>query len=326
MIIVRTIAYIQKNVKISMKSVVLPAVLLLLLLVACADRDRKGNRLDTPTSGSIKIAVDESLLPLLDAEVKAFEGIYKNAHVAVTYTSEQDAIDLLLKDSVRLIVITRQLTDEEKKALSATNIVPQDETIAKDGIALILHPDNPDTLLSVEQLKSVLTGKISTWDQVSKRAKSPIEVVFDHPNSGMVRFLRDSLAGVEKLAENCFAVDNNPSVIDHVSSKPNAIGVIGVSWISDKDDSTSNRFLDRIKVAGLKNDSSYFQPYQAYIAQKEYPLVRNIIMISREARAGLGSGFMSFAASDRGQRIVLKAGLVPATMPIRIVEVNHQPL
>ncbi len=61
------------------------------------------------------------------------------------------------------------------------------------------------------------------------------------------------------------------------------------------------------------------------MAQGKYPLIRDVVMIGREARSGLASGFMAFVASDKGQRIVLKSGLVPATMPIRIIEVNHEP-
>jgi phosphate transport system substrate-binding protein len=62
------------------------------------------------------------------------------------------------------------------------------------------------------------------------------------------------------------------------------------------------------------------------MAQGQYPLLRDVMIVSREARTGLASGFMAFMASDKGQRIVLKSGLVPATMPIRIIEVNHEPL
>jgi phosphate transport system substrate-binding protein len=52
-------------------------------------------------------------------------------------------------------------------------------------------------------------------------------------------------------------------------------------------------------------------------------LYRTVYIISREARAGLGSGFTAFVAGDKGQRIILKSGLVPATAPIRIVEINN---
>jgi phosphate transport system substrate-binding protein len=119
-------------------------------------------------------------------------------------------------------------------------------------------------------------------------------------------------------------VNNNEAVIDYVSQNKNALGLIGLEWISDKDDSVSNSFLNRIRVMSVAGDSTHFKPYQAYLALKYYPLVRRITMLSREPRHGLGTGFMAFVASERGQRIVLKAGLVPVTMPIRIVEIDRE--
>jgi phosphate transport system substrate-binding protein len=113
--------------------------------------------------------------------------------------------------------------------------------------------------------------------------------------------------------------------VDYVSKNKNALGLIGVEWISDSDDSTTNTFLSKVKVVGVSGDSIHFQPYQAYMALKHYPLTRTITTINREGRTGLGTGFVAFFASERGQRIVLKAGLVPKTMPLRIVQVNPKP-
>lgn len=112
--------------------------------------------------------------------------------------------------------------------------------------------------------------------------------------------------------------------MDYVSQNENALGLIGLEWISDKDDSTSNSFMKRIRVMSVAGDSTHFKPYQAYLALKYYPLARKVTILSREARSGLGSGFMAFVASERGQRIVLKAGLVPVTMPLRVVEINRR--
>lgn len=75
----------------------------------------------------------------------------------------------------------------------------------------------------------------------------------------------------------------------------------------------------------VSNDSAYFQPFQAHVAQGYYPLPRKITILSREARKGLGSGFIAFFASQPGQRIVLKAGLVPENMPMRVIEVYQKP-
>ena len=296
------------------------------LLTSCADKDKNGNVLDTPTAGIITITADEALKPLIDAEIKAFEGIYHNAHIDVRYTSEGEALDGLLKDSARMAIVARRLVDSEQKMLLEQTIVPQQLTMAKGGIALISNRERTDSTMTLDELTKILKGGIDRVNQfVKTRATAISEVVFDQRNSGIVRFLRDSLTSFDNLPNYCFAVNSNAAVVEYIAEHPNALGLIDVSWISDRDDSTANSFLNSIRVLGISADSGFYQPYQAYMAQGKYPLLRDVVMISREARSGLASGFMAFVASDRGQRIVLKSGLVPATMPIRIIEVNHEP-
>ena len=271
---------------------------------------------------------DESLRPLVETEIETFEGIYTQADIECTYLSESDAVNDVMTDSARLAVVTRKFTEDEKKYFTEQmKFNPSQIDIATSAIALIVNRQNPDTLISLDEIKAMLQGKISTWDQLGNVSKAGIEIVFDSPNSGMIRHLKDSIADIDKLPSNCFAAKNNEAVIDIVSKNVNAIGFIGVEWISDKDDSLSNSFLEKIKVAGVSvaKDSAHYQPYQAYIALKQYPLTRKITIVCREARAGLGNGFIAFVASERGQRIVLKMGLVPATMPLRIVKINKEP-
>ena len=69
-------------------------------------------------------------------------------------------------------------------------------------------------------------------------------------------------------------------------------------------------------------DDYFYQPYQAYLATKQYSLIRSVYTISREPRAGLATGFASFIMSDKGQKIFLKAGLMPANAPVRIIQTN----
>lgn len=299
-------------------------LLLVLLVAGCRDRDKQGRILDTPTSGAIKISADESLRPLIEAELGTFEALYRKADIEPFYLPEAEAIDALMTDSVRLAVVTRKFTQEEKDYFKNLKITPTELDVALSAVALIVHRDNPDTLINMDQLRSLLQGKIDQWSELGSNNKAGIEIVFDNPNSGLIRHLKDSVAHVEKLPPNTFAVENNEAVVDHVSKNRNALGLIGLEWISDKDDSTSNSFLERIKVMSVAGDSAHFKPYQAYLALKYYPLARKITILSREARWGLGGGFMAFFASERGQRIVLKAGLVPVTMPLRVVEIDRE--
>ncbi len=305
--------------------IVFSLILLAMVSVSCADRDKKGNVLDQTTYGTITIAVDESLKPLIDAEIDTFEATYHDAHINVIYTSEGEAIRAMLQDSARLAIVTRSLTEEESTYLKNQKIDGKEQMIAKGGIALIVNRASKDTLLTMDEFKKIISGTNNLSELDKKFSSKPVVVVFDHPNSGIIRYLRDSVQQFDSLPSYCYAVNGNPQVIDYVSKNPQAIGLIDVSWISDQDDSTANSFLSSIKVVGISDERDYFQPYQAYIADRSYPLLRDIKILSREARMGLGSGFTAFVASERGQRIVLKSGIVPATMPIRIIQVSTEP-
>jgi len=290
----------------------------LAFLFSCGHRAEPS---DTPTSGHIKISVDETFNPVMDAELDVFHSLYKYAVLNAAYVPEAQAVKDLLADSARLVVLSRELNAGELKYFEGLKLYPRSVKIATDAIALITHPENNDTALTMEQLQMIFTGKAGNWNLLDPQNESAeLRVVFDNTNSSTARYIKEKFN--TELPAYCFAANANSEVVSYVSQHKYALGVIGVNWISDSDDSTSVEFLEKIHVLRIISDSTDArgkQPYQAYIAQGSYPLTRNIYMITREARSGLASGFMAFVASDKGQRIVLKAGLVPATMPVRIV-------
>ena len=303
--------------------------LLTFSLGSCNRNKKETGTLDTPTSGAIKISADESFQPIVEAQLSVFHRNYKNAKITASYKPEGQVVQDLLQDSARVIIVSRPLTPSELKVFEKAKITPRITPIAYDGVALILHPDNRDTLLSLPQLHEIFTGKASSWKQVNPAsALGDITIVFDNNNSGTARFMQDSVAGKQPLTQKAYASQSSPAVIDYVAQNKNAIGVIGTNWISDFDDSTVVGFINRIKVVAVgrktaPNDpDSYYQPYQAYLVQGNYPLRREVYTISREPRAGLGTGFVSFVSGDKGQRIMLKAGLAPARGVVRLVEVK----
>lgn len=296
------------------------------LAIACNQGNQK--ELDTPTSGEINLGVDETFMPLADAELQAFHGLYKRAKVNVAYKPEAELVRDLQRDSARAIMISRELTKNETQIFDQIKIRIKPLKVAVDGIAVLLHPDNPADSLTITELAEILAGKTSNWSQVPNGQPRKLVLVFDNPNSSTVRYLADSVLNNQAIAGNAFAAKTNPEVVNYVAGNRNAIGIIGLSWISDKDDTLSTSFLKKVKVAALKENrpgrvaGEYCQPYQAYLSPKSetlYPLRRNVYFISREARSGLATGFVTFVASERGQRVVLKSGLLPATMPIRLV-------
>lgn len=283
---------------------------------------------ETPTRGEIKISVDESFQPLMDAELFAFQSVYKYAKIKTQYKPENDLMSDYFKDSVRLIVTTRKLTPKEEEGLKNNSIIARTTKIAYDALAFIVNNENPDTLLKFEMVKDIFSGKISKWSQINEKSKlKDLKVVFDNIKSANVRYILDRFSLPPKFPEYCYAVNSNTEVINFVEKNKNAIGIISVNWISDKQDSATIKFLERVKVVAIGSstgENSYMKPYQGFIAEKSYPFIRDVYMISRETFSGLGSGYISYVAGEIGQRIVLRSGLVPATMPIRLVQVKKQ--
>ena len=296
------------------------------VLVGCGASDSLTQ--ESTTRGSIRIATDDSYSRLISTEVETFESLYKYAKIAVTEGPEGEVMDLLINDSVRAVVISRELTETEKGYLESNKIIPRSTKICTDGLAFVVNKEAADSNFSFNKLKNIFTGNIKDWSQLSaSKDNSPIVMVFDHPKSGNARFIRETF-GIDTFPAVCSAVKSNQEVIAYVEKNRNAIGIIGSNWISDPDDSVSGDFMSRVRLVGVSSENDpdavlgFHKPYQGYLADKSYPFRRDVFIINRELGTRLATGFSSFVAGDKGQRIILKAGLVPAYGVIRLVEVN----
>lgn len=288
------------------------------IFTACED-DTKKTQQDTTTSGHISISVDETYKPIIQEQLRVFDSSYPDAHITAGYKPEADCISDFLNDKARMILVTRELNANEKAVCEQKKIVPQSMALVKDAIAVIVNPQSPDSLLSIQQIKGILTGEY----------KKKYTVVFDNQGSSTVRYVTDSLLGGTKLGSNVFAAKGNDSVVEYVAKNPDAIGFIGLSYVSDETDPAAEKFLQKVKVASIQNDSTqeFYQPYQAYVALKLYPFTRNLYFILRETYPGLGTGFANFLSKERGQLIFSHARLFPLRMNIVIREaaINTQP-
>lgn len=305
-------------------------IILVTALSACRSKSKEGPT-DTYSSGVIAIAADESFEPIVQEEIDVFESLYPLAGIVPRYTTEVDAINLLLKDSVRLAVTTRTLTEEEMNSFHSRKFYPREIKLATDGLALIVNRSNPDSLLSVRDFRRILTGDAKEWKEVNPNSPlKDISVVFDNKNSSTVRFAIDSICGGKPLAtDNVSAMKTNQQVIDYVAKTPGAMGVIGVNWLGNRSDTTHLSFREEIRVMSVSAEdvatpANSYKPYQAYLYYGNYPLARPIYALLNDPRDGLPWGFTSFMTSDKGQRIILKSGLVPATQPVRIVHVKDE--
>ena len=288
------------------------------LLTAC---DSNNNpfvyQKDAHGRGNAHIYVEESFKPLFTTSISTFESQYPKAKVTANYSAENDIIAAFYANKTKTIVITRNFNAKEKEYLKSKNVSYRSDKIATDAVVIIMHPSMADTILSVAQIKRLLSDN----DALLPSNANPTQIVFDQKGSANFNYLTNMLQ-IDQLATRVSALKSNEEVINYVKTHPGAMGIIGLNWISDQDDPTSLSFMDGVRVASVysNNPSDACKPYAGFIYTKEYPLIRDIWVINKGRRSGLHTGFVLFMKKDdKGQLIIQKSGLVPALTPVRLV-------
>lgn len=284
---------------------------------------------DSPTSGKFRIGFDDSYSLLIDAELYTFQTLYKYANIDTMSRNETDILNAFMNDSIQLIVVSRKLTEDEESILKSKQIYPKITKIAYDAVAFIVNRDNPDSLFFYDRIKDIFEGKIKTWKEINpKSTLGDLKIIFDNYKSSNTRYFREKF-GISKLPGVCFAVSNNAEVISFVEKNKGAIGIVSVNWVSDKNDTISHSFLNRIRVVSISppgcidKGCEFYTPHPGYIVEGFYPFTREVYCINRQPYVGLAYGLSSFIAGEKGQLIVLHSGMVPAAMPVRLVEVKR---
>lgn len=301
------------------------AVILLITTLAISCKQKKHAVVaDSPISGSIDISVDESFKPVIDEQIKMYEGSYPGTKINVHYKPEAECIKDLLSDSAtRMIIVTRGLNAKEERYFQdSLDYVPHWDKIATDAIAVVVNANSTDTIFTLKRLQEQLSGRLGKKQQI----------IFDGLSAtSTIRFAIDSILKGKSFDTGVVkAVKNSKEVLNYVASDVNAIGLVGISWIGNPEDTAQVNMLQKIKIAYVKcdicTDSPYVKPSQLGILTKRYPLIRGLYYILKENYSGLGSGFVDFMQYERGQLIFKRAYLGSSKMgfAIRTVKINEK--
>lgn len=298
-----------------------PAVAALSLLFACGQKTGgdTGEPADTPYQGEIHISADESFRPVIDEQVKVYEANRPGTKIHVHYKPEADCFADLRYDSIRMVIGTRCYSDGERAfASDSLNQALNCKRVAMDAVAVIVNPADEDSLFTMEELRQVLKGNF----------RKNLMPVFDGLKAtSTVRFVIDSVLKGDSLTPKAMAARTSEAVIDYVAANRGVIGLIGVSWIGNPEDSSQLSFLKKVRVASLESTDkpgAFTKGYQGNIYLKRYPMVRDLYYTLKENHNGLGHGFANFLMGNIGQLIFKRAYLVPTqkVFGVRSVDVS----
>lgn len=265
----------------------------------------------------IHISVDESFKPIIDSQIQVYESSNPDIRIIAHYKSEQNCMKDMLVDSIRMVIVTRGLS--EKEAAFYRDTIGHSiawERLAYDAMAIIVNNEAPDSLFTFEEIRSILRGDDDRFQPVFDGLQA----------TSNVRFAIDSVLRGEKLTDKAIAAKSSEELIDFVARNKKAMGFIGVSWVGNRADSRLLSFDENVKVAAVQtlkpDDLGFVKPYQANIATKRYPLVRSLYYIAKENYIGPARKFANFMGAERGQLIFRRAYLWPAKMDFTIRKAN----
>jgi len=279
------------------------ASVLLVMLVACrpAEGEVGGAGVAIQNVGS------DTIVNLALAWAETYQAQHPDVRIAVTGGGSGTGIAGLVNGTVDIANASRQIKPEEMEAAQANGVTPVEDVIARDAIAVVVHPSNPVDSLTLQQLSDMFTGRINDWSEVGGEDR-PIVLLSRESNSGThVYFLEQVVRLGDKNGAALFSPDtllmpSSEGISVEVRQNPNSIGYDGLGYVTP-DQKT-------IAVAA-EPGGPFVLPTVETVNSGEYPIARDLYMYTAGEPQGAISAYLAWIRSPEGQVIVGELGFVP---------------
>ncbi len=276
-----------------------------LLLVSCNPHDN-----DTTSSTSV-ISLEnkgsDTIVNLALAWAEAYQSINPEMRISVTGGGSGTGIASLINGTVDIANASRQIKAEERQNAEDNGITPFEYVIARDAIAIIVHPNNPVNQLTIDQISAIYSGQINNWSEVGGEDR-PIVRLSRETNSGThVYFLENVLRKGEKDNKTLFSMDtlllpSSEGISAEIRQNPNAIGYDGLGYVTED--------LKTIAV-GEESTGPFILPSAQSVNDQQYPIARDLYMYTAGEPQGAVLEYLNWILSLDAQQIVTELGFVP---------------
>ncbi|OGJ69288.1 hypothetical protein A3H90_02155 [Candidatus Peribacteria bacterium RIFCSPLOWO2_02_FULL_55_36] len=275
----------------------------LLLLTAC-------NR-GTSNTTNLTIKGSDTEVQLVSNLAEAFARHNTSAHLSVTGGGSATGIASLLNGEIDIANSSRPMSDAERAQASERGIDLQEFILARDGLSIILHPENPITTLSMQQLSDIYSGRATRWKDIGG-SDAPIVLYGRQSTSGTFGFFRDTVVK-DDYAQTMRNMEGNQAIVDAVRADANGIGYVGVGYV--KDDQGNVRDGISAILISLKNSNPVSPLDREAVKRGDYPISRPIYQYlpAVPPRGSPAEAFLRFEASSDGQAIVEASGFYAIT-------------
>lgn len=283
---------------------------ILISSTSCAPASSAGST-PVPSTTYIENKGSDTIVNLALAWAERYQSEHQDIRISVTGGGSGTGIASLINGTVDIANSSRQIKEEEIEEAKSKGTEPVEHIIARDAIAVIVHPDNPVNELTLQQISDIYSGKFTNWREVGGEDR-PIVKLSRETNSGThVYFLETVLRLGNSDDETLFSMDtlllpSSEGIIVEVRQNPNAIGYDGLGYVP-KD----------LKTIAIANEAggAYVLPSIATVNDKSYAIARDLYMYTNGEPTGIIKDYLDWILAPEAQDIVAELGFVPAINP-----------
>ncbi|MFN7035856.1 MAG: PstS family phosphate ABC transporter substrate-binding protein [Bellilinea sp.] len=260
-----------------------------------------------PPSTYIQNKGSDTIVNLALAWAEEYQSLHPGVRISVTGGGSGTGITAMISGTVDIANASRQIKEEEMQAALANGIEPVEHVVARDAIAVIVHPDNPVDHLTMDQISLIYQGIIHNWREVGGEDR-PIVRLSRETNSGThVYFLEEVIRKGDKNNKAIFSADtlllpSSEGIIAEVSDNPNAIGYDGLGYVTEH---------VKVLAIGTQPNGPFIMPSIETVNSGAYPISRDLYMYTRRDAPPLVDNYLNWILSPEAQQIVSRLGFVP---------------
>ena len=247
--------------------------------------------ISTEDTETISIAGSTTVLPVAQAAAEEYMNQHSNADIQVSGGGSGVGATSVIGGTADIGMLSRDLKASEKEGNTLKEFV-----VGKDGIALVGHPSNTASDLSLEQVKAIYQGTITNWKDVGG-ADSEIVLIGRDSSSGTREFFTEFVLNKEDAAKEMQELNSNGAVAQAVSITPGAIGYVSLEYVDDS--------LKAFSIGGVA-------PTVDNVISGIYEINRPLLMVTNGEPEGLAADYLAFILSEEGQQILKDSGFIPA--------------
>lgn len=279
-----------------MKKILILFIAAFAVVFSCSKEAPK--EIDTPSKGEITVEADESFKSVVEALAERYVALNPGTKINVVIKKEDLGLLDVLDRKVRLAVMSRELSKQEKEAYDKKIDLPWlPGKFAADAVLFVVPKDSPLESISMEEIYNELNSD-------KKR------LIFDGTNSSNLNFVAQKFQ--KNPADLKFSIINgNENVAEQLKNYPDKIGVISYNTISRPFGKEAEKLRSALKVLKVIKNNKAYDVSNENLKDMTYPFTRVLYFISNEAYYGLGNGFIRFSCQQLGQIVVEKEGLQP---------------